>query len=272
MLKPEVKEPLRPLLPLIALRSTHFIYSCFFNPQSFSCLKNTNPFSDSSLHVMAPWVCLCFSFLFSNMIFLSIFWEFHITHPDLAHFSLLPCLPRLVTFSQKKKEKENNNNKTNKKTTKNTHHQQLGVEPSLECVWYTQGYSAGQTDFPFQQVPIANSFLVSVGLCVHFPFWVLELCLVWTCSCLVCPAPVCEFKHDQPWLSGIHFLGVPHHLWPLHSSWLLFSLRLPFTSGSSPLLITRGGSSLPSSLSSLTFFSPHLDPFFLPQNFTHSKL
>lgn len=118
MLKPEVKEPLRPLLPLIALRSTHFIYSCFFNPQSFSCLKNTNPFSDSSLHVMAPWVCLCFPFLLSNMIFLSNFWEFHITCPDLAHCLVLPCLPRLVTSSQKKKEKENNNYKTNNKNNK----------------------------------------------------------------------------------------------------------------------------------------------------------
>lgn len=51
----------------------------------------------------------------------------------------------------------------------------LGIEPAVGCGLYTQCYSIEQNQFSFsQKVPILNSFLIRLGICVHFAFSELE--------------------------------------------------------------------------------------------------
>lgn len=58
--------------------------------------------------------------------------------------------------------------------------------PALECGWYTQWEATEENWCPiFQQLLIANIFLAGVGLCAHFPFFMLKCLSVWHFSCPV---------------------------------------------------------------------------------------
>lgn len=67
----------------------------------------------------------------------------------------------------------------------------LGMEPTLECGWYTQWPSIGENGFPFpSRLSVAGSFLVKGGLCFHFLFSVLGFCLVLCCVVFMCAVTV----------------------------------------------------------------------------------
>lgn len=65
--------------------------------------------------------------------------------------------------------------------------------PALECGWHLVTAHWKKLIFISKQTSIANSFLLGVKLCLHFPFQCWDFCLLWTCSGLEHTVMVSEF-------------------------------------------------------------------------------
>lgn len=123
--------------------------------------------------------------------------------PSISQLLPDPCHPHLLNFMffvyKKKKHKDKKNSKTKQKLWGPLCIVQLffGMDPALECGWYSQWHSFGKNLFsPYQQLSIAKAFLVRGGNWFSFTIFYagilpgLNLCM----SC-VCFHNWCEFRH-----------------------------------------------------------------------------
>lgn len=153
-----------------------------------------------------------FKIIFAKYFSYSIFWPCFL-FPNSSR-SVPPNLTFFHYFSKKKQKRKINKPKTvrqkmskqNKKKTQDNmefilHWPTISRHgPALEFGWHLLTvHWEKQLIFISKQTSIANSFLLGVELCLHFPFQCWDFCLVWTCTGLehTVMVSVSSFMHQQ---------------------------------------------------------------------------